>query len=1312
MRLYDKYTDQGTNKWNHSSQNEKNESRKDEDETLDNYLDIFKEANPHFEDVNERFLLSQRLLILIIGLIICILQFMLYENIWLSFTLITLEIVGFIVCCSENIYRLSNLSLSSNTGVKSLHPFKKFFFWQQIERQDTLYMLNKDDAETTAMKIFSIETIPENIHASINLFLKGLYGKRLGFTYQIVQTPKIFDSQQKTMAAKRGEMVNSISSIKTKIYILVCAKASGILRESTIEKLNTRLDLVDKIMAGNFKMNFHHYQIRLLRESYLITAFTTFLTKREFSDFEEKEYSSDQDGKYRLLFLKAIFFGVILVYFNILFCQFVLDLTLIILTNLVIIGLIIFIYLRSLLSFLSLSDLSRQENVVRVNPFKNMKFYYSKEFPGSLFIHYDQRYLFALKFLNLQQAYVCSKTYIYPNKLFRASVGLQIPMAYTVFSSPISFSTFDQLARNQLNPRAYKSYLRLDSMIKEEQWIEMRSGLWRTILNLTVCSTMHTKYVDKDVFSEIEQELSQMYNTWASIFEMEFPGYYLRSLKGFDLLQGLYITTLKSKFFRKAGSHMTYHIFQGKTLMHIIRIVDDFKKGIRTKVAAEFNTPLDMPNAITIGKTINTEFLETEIDAGFTKAQTKRLLLANGTFDSREQMLLKIVSEQIKNDIPSLVFDFTGRFKTLFSYFQNSRFSENLLYFQLGKSFNLQLLKSGIPNEENNMLYIDYVMTLYGLIYKKPERVVENLKALIQNSPDMDLASLSIAQQNSPEWENSPLSDSIVALFQDFSQTTISILSPLAAEENYINIHDFIGSNKTVILDFSLLTDLSNKLFLAFVIVVKCIRYIEQKTEFHPKTFVIPHIDKVWNEGFLDRQGKVNYDLIDKIVEPLLTRNFGLLCSADRISYLHPHLFGVFQNYITFRVTTKGDIAVLKNVMDLQELKGAGYYSRKRENTYQIEYLKQLEGNEIIMKRSDLLQPFPVEIEPLVELNSLTKDQLYDHMDKLGYDLHFSERKLLLQAKNTLFEKDLGKYYSYLQEIMRFLKSVQTLENIGNLNKNRLKKELMKAIELKARKHTNNKKPKMTQIRNNLFEILTTHKYLVECHPKNASGAQSMRPSYKVGQQYFTALADYYDIKKEKGTATEKEYIKKEIKNLSKDKSNQEEMDFIHNEGQQIIIDDDLETKSQPKKDTVKDVVHSIKLKTELANKLGKNLIYSLNTFQKLADEGEYDRALHLAEQFIPTYLVRLKERDENIEMEEEDLNRRMNDNDIKESIDYLTTHKIIPFDADELHYYVQRTKFSGLKNDNVEGRIEELYRLMNGFIFRIQSYFAQRAIR
>ncbi|MEE9377442.1 MAG: hypothetical protein V3V33_05355, partial [Candidatus Lokiarchaeia archaeon] len=67
---------------------------------------------------------------------------------------------------------------------------------------------------------------------------------------------------------------------------------------------------------------------------------------------------------------------------------------------------------------------------------------------------------------------------------------------------------------------------------------------------------------------------------------------------------------LKNHLFRLNGSHLNYVYFQGKNLIEVAKIASEFKKGIDTRIAAEFNTPLQLKNFITIGQTINTEFLE------------------------------------------------------------------------------------------------------------------------------------------------------------------------------------------------------------------------------------------------------------------------------------------------------------------------------------------------------------------------------------------------------------------------------------------------------------------------------------------------------------------------------------------------------------------------------------------------------------------------------------------------------------------------------------------------------------------------------
>ena len=93
---------------------------------------------------------------------------------------------------------------------------------------------------------------------------------------------------------------------------------------------------------------------------------------------------------------------------------------------------------------------------------------------------------------------------------------------------------------------------------------------------------------------------------------------------------------MKTKDYSFYGSRLNYLLFQGKAVLHLIEIVDELKKGIETRVASEFNSPLHLENDITLGHTINTEVLEKELPFGFSEDQVRNLLIVNGTLDSRE----------------------------------------------------------------------------------------------------------------------------------------------------------------------------------------------------------------------------------------------------------------------------------------------------------------------------------------------------------------------------------------------------------------------------------------------------------------------------------------------------------------------------------------------------------------------------------------------------------------------------------------------------------------------------------------------------
>ncbi len=44
------------------------------------------------------------------------------------------------------------------------------------------------------------------------------------------------------------------------------------------------------------------------------------------------------------------------------------------------------------------------------------------------------------------------------------------------------------------------------------------------------------------------------------------------------------------------------------------------------------------------------------------------------------------------------------------------------------------------------------------------------------------------------------------------------------------------------------------------------------------------------------------------------------------------------------------------------------------------------------------------------------------------------------------------------------------------------------------------------------------HGYIIETHPRKASGSQSIRPSYAIGSQYQSSIDDYYELNRERPT--------------------------------------------------------------------------------------------------------------------------------------------------------------------------------------------------
>ncbi|MFX0142416.1 MAG: hypothetical protein ACFFDN_52735, partial [Candidatus Hodarchaeota archaeon] len=610
----------------------------------------------------------------------------------------------------------------------------------------------------------------------------------------------------------------------------------------------------------------------------------------------------------------------------------------------------------------------------------------------------------------------------------------------------------------------------------------------------------------------------------------------------------------------------------------------------------------------------------------------------------------------------------TGNWSKLLNYFQGSRFQEDILYFKYRSAFIVDPTKSDIPYDQNNMDYLKYMLDAFGLALKKDERTVEMFRNTIQRNPNMDLGSIRMALQSESEYEKTPISDTLFSLFSDFTQDDLTFFQ--STKESIVSL-DFIKTNKNVIIDLSVLREVNKKIFLSFIILAKIIHYIKNDGEYCEKFIVIPYVDVFFDSYYLNI--KRNYDKIDLFLNPLIQHNFGLIFSANQIHYLHTNFLNYFNNLITMKATDTRDIAMLRNLMNLQELRGTGYYSPKRNNTYQIDYLINMRNNEVLIRREDINQPFPayIDYEEIAEKEVLNYDDIVDFMTKQGYDLKFSERRILEQARKTLFEIDLGHHFIYVEEIINFLDYVQTVDQIGNLYKQKLKGDLKEYLYPKISQKTQNKE-NIKKIRDNVLNTLIKHSYLIENHPRRASGSEALRTSYSVGDRYHQALEDYYKVKGKAQSDINVEILEKGL-------------------AQPDNLTDVFTQKPR------KYIIRKENMKYAFAREFS-DFNYDIFNIYSYINHEDYKNALKVEIGLINRFLINVYRQFYNVDTP-------VALNDLVQFFAILEDTEGFPFSRKELLEYSEKNCTANLGLENLESLAKGMYQIIYEFFIKIQHY-------
>jgi hypothetical protein len=1246
------------------------------DERKYDLLNIWDD-NPAFEDLNIVFLGIKTLSMLGVGLFFLIGTYLLTLSLQWALTMGVITICVYFFAFSDTMFSLKGLWGVTKGSYRKIPFFDHLAAFFTADHPEILYITNKEEAKTTGLSMFRITILPETTNASYNQVLKSLNELAIPFTFQIHQSPLLFELKEGKVKEYTSQTEKGImQSFQTFVLLTIHDDITGILTSIKLVRLQKILRETINNIYTTFAADFHHYRPELLKKEEILYALRGIILKDSSYEIPKDDELIQPRVNLASVLLKTCFCAFILVYSYFLLSWFNASYWVMggVLTFLVI--LCVWIWWRSLLIYLSMIILQNQEDIYMVNPMQGIEAYSHKHFPESIFFLVNKKILIHQQMFNLEHAalryYVDEKFHdvkipsFFADKFFSSLIERRYPFIYTVNATPMSYHLFDKEGYKYLNNSTKKF---IDYIITEDdrgyEWLQQRSGIWKMIFLISTYSYRFiNKLCDAD-FYELTERSEEPSNHLRDAIKMIFHSFETIPLRGRKLLSGCLCELLKTKLFTLTGTRLTYLLVQGHGLKYLVKIEDVFKKGVETRLPVEFNSPLSLENFIIFGYTVNTELWKHEIPVGFTLDQIHNVLIVNGSTQMKELLTMKLVAQLIQVQIPSLIFDFNGDWSRLFTYFNDPSLSNEMVHFRLGSAFGLDVIHSDIPYDSDNPSYLEYVYDTYGLVFKKSNEAVEQLRNTIRQNPDLDMSSLSTELKNQPRWEKTKYATTLISLFDALTESdTIFFNNSSLTQKDVITFLDFISDQKTVIIDLSSIKDVKKKLFAAFLLLAKIIHYITRFDSYTPKIVVLPHLDLVFDEKYVD----TNFDLgkIDTFLEPLRRAGFGFMFSANQIHYLHSHFITYFKNILTFQAPDYRDGQKLKPLMGLQEFGGQGFYSKTRNTTYQMEYLKRMPEDEAILMREDMNQPFLVKLD-LTEIKSaklMPYSTIVQRMKDQGYNLQLAERRIIEHVQKTIFEKDFEEYAEYIDDIIIFLHGLKQVHHIA-LYKSKIEEALFELIKEKAFQRTKDKRS-VRKLRNELFAILVTQRYLVDAHPKDAAGRETTATCFMVGPHFDDALKDY-------DRAVEREALY---------------------EMEPVFIEHDSEEKGYDMNPTLE---FNEELFRELLNEELQGFYYDLFRIFKFMRQNDFTTVVQIEKLSVKSLFTNLYQKLYQVSdtISEEELIRFCS---------IITKKQQLPFSQEELLDYLTFTKNLDEKETDIEISVRTVYEKLTQFYHQIRG--------
>jgi hypothetical protein len=234
--------------------------------------------------------------------------------------------------------------------------------------------------------------------------------------------------------------------------------------------------------------------------------------------------------------------------------------------------------------------------------------------------------------------------------------------------------------------------------------------------------------------------------------------------------------------------------------------------------------------------------------------------------------------------------------------------------------------------------------------------------------------------------------------------------------------------------------------------------------------------------------------------------------------------------------------------------------------------------------------------------------------------------------------------------------------------KKKVKEELQKILHPYILKITKDKK-REKDIIDSVFSILVKQQYLIENHPRRASGSESMQTSFAVGPHYQQVLKDYYESRESSAIAYEP-----------------------------IELESDKERQAEP--------INNIKLnasnlKRAIIEHFAPILYYEFFRMHKYMNKQKYELALKIAKNLLSKFLY-------NIYKSYYCVNYAVTSVDIKNFINLLTNVEGFPFTEKELLEFLVLCETISADKNNFEQQSKEIFKSYSNVFNKFKSYIEE----